>query len=162
MVFKLTCLASSIQCWATEWRSVIVTMHVWSSLTRQDPLDSQGNTEIHICLVVWLMYLETVPGSRAPPSTPHRAPCCSSCSQGDECQPGTGSEMASGCGGPGCPHTESPGSGSPHCSFWSTAWGGKQKGIPESLVSGFHSPKFQGILQRTMRSQASVMKKGEI
>lgn len=59
-------------------------------------------------------------GSRAPAATPHRALCYSSCSAGEECRPGTGSETASGSGGPGCPHIESPGSGSPRCSFWST------------------------------------------
>lgn len=59
-------------------------------------------------------------GSRAPPATPRRAPDYSSWSVEEEVRPGTGSEMASGSGDPGCPHTESPGSGSPRCSFWST------------------------------------------
>ena len=107
-----------------------------------------------------MMYLEAIPGSRAPPATPHRAPRYSSCSVGEECQPGTGSEMASGSGDHGCPHTESPGSGSPRCSFWSTGWRGRQKGISESLVLGFQSPEFHKGLQRTIIFQASSHEEG--
>lgn len=84
-----------------------------------------------------LVCLGVVPGSRASPATPHRAPHYSSCSVEEECQPGTGSETASGSGGPGCPHTESPGSGSHRCSFWSTVWKARGKGIPESWHQAF-------------------------
>ena len=107
-----------------------------------------------------MMCLEAIPGSRAPPATPHRAPCYSSCSAGEECRPGTGSETASGSGGPGCPHIESPGSGSPRCSFWSTAWRGREKGILESLVSGFGSSISQGVSQRAVKFQGSSHEEG--
>lgn len=106
-----------------------------------------------------MTYVEAVPGSRAPPATLRRAPRCSSRSVGDECRPGTGSETASGCGGPGCPHTESPGSGSPRCSFWSTARR-RQGGYVSPWCQSSIPLNSRGLLQRTMKFQASRHEEG--
>lgn len=94
----------------------------------------------------WCLW-RAIPGSRAPPATPHRAPCYSSCSAGEERRPGTGSEMASGSDGPGCPHTESPGSGSPHCSFWNTAWRRRERGYLSPWCQVFNTPNPKGFLR---------------
>lgn len=106
------------QCWDTEWQPVIGMRQLWSPLSSRLARGHRPSRwSGHVGGARW-----AVPGSRAPPATPRRALCCSSCSAGEGRRPGTGSETASGCGAP-CPRTESPGSGSPRCSSWSTVCG---------------------------------------